>query len=225
MARTVSTLHRLAGLVLALPVVLWMGTGVLFHVKHRYAEAYEALKVPAPQADWARATVPPSQAGGAVLALFTHPSGVPAYLVARGDDARVVDAATGEELPPADTRTTRAWMEAAVKASAHAHRYGSAEQTSEDVQEHSTLAGRPLPAHRYAFRSGGKVVTVSRLTGEVTQTGALNTFIDTTYKVHYLQWTPWAPVNLTLLAVAVPLMLFLAFTGLRLAIRGRARAA
>ena len=65
--------------------------------------------------------------------------------------------------------------------------------------------------------SGGKTVTVDRLTGEIAQTGALNDWIDFTYRVHYLQWTPWKAVNVALVLLAVPLVLGLAVSGLRMA--------
>ncbi len=39
-----------------------MATGTLFHVKHWYAEAYEALKVPPPASlPWAEARLSPSE--------------------------------------------------------------------------------------------------------------------------------------------------------------------
>ena len=110
-----------------------------------------------------------------------------------------------------------------MAASAHAQRYGALEEGApeEALLPSPLLGGRELPAYAFRF-SGGKRVTVARLTGEVAQTGALNDFIDASYRVHYLQWTPWRAVNLALLALAVPLMLLLAATGLRLAFRRRA---
>ena len=192
--------HRLAGLALTLPVLLWMGTGVLFHVKHRYAEAYEPLAVPLPGASsWSRAAQAPAQlvAAGALdaegpLALVHHPSGRPAYLGLHAGAPRALDAGTGAPLPLADAATARAWALAAVRASAHAQRYGAPEDAPPTETQHASalLGGRALPAYAFAF-SGGKQVTVDRLTGEVSQTGALNDFIDATYRVHYLQWTPW----------------------------------
>jgi uncharacterized iron-regulated membrane protein len=65
--------------------------------------------------------------------------------------------------------------------------------------------------------SQGKTVTVDRLTGEMSQTGTINDWIDWTYRVHYLQWTPWHWVNILLVLIAVPLTLGLALSGLWLA--------
>lgn len=219
-------LHRLAGLALALPVFLWMGTGLLFHVKHRYGEAYEALAVPqqAP-APWTEARLAPAElvARGVVeaqapLVLLRHPSGEAAYLGVKETRPVLLSAVDGRALPLADLETSREWARRAVAASAHATRYGVPEGEATEGEHFSTQLGRALPAHVFRF-SGGKVVTVNRLTGEVVQTGALNDFIDFTYRLHYLQWTPWRPVNLALLALAVPLMVWLAVSGLRMSVR------
>lgn len=111
-------LHRLAGLALALPLLLWMGTGALFHLEHRYGEAYEPLAAPPPPAvAWGEARVAPAQLGAGA--------------------------------------------------------------------------------------------------------GALNRFIDLTYELHSLRWTPWPPVNLALLCVAMPAMVALALSGVWLWARRR----
>ncbi len=217
-------LHRLLGLVLALPLGVWMTTGTLFHLKHRYDEAYEPLKVPAPTVvPWGDARLAPADvvARGLLgrevpLALAVHPGGQPVYLGVLGGEARAVDARDGSVLPAADAALARAWALASVEASAHAARYGTPVGTPEEASHFSSLFGRELPAFRFRF-SGAKVVTVNRLTGEVSQTGELNDFIDFTYRLHYLRWTPWQPVNVALLVLAIPLVLGLAVTGLRMA--------
>ena len=38
--------HRILGTIVALQLLIWLATGVLFNVKHRYAEAYEMLHAP-----------------------------------------------------------------------------------------------------------------------------------------------------------------------------------
>jgi hypothetical protein len=143
------------------------------------------------------------------------------YLGVLGGEARAVDARDGSVLPAADVALARAWALASVEASAYAARYGAPVGTPEEAAHFSSLLGRELPAFRFRF-SGGKVVTVNRLTGEVSQTGELNDFIDFTYRLHYLRWTPWQPVNVALLVLAIPLVLGLAVTGLRMAFGRRA---
>jgi hypothetical protein len=215
--------HRALGVALALPLVLWMATGLLFHVKHRYAEAYEALKAPAPPADLARFTVSAAQAAatgvfetGCVPRFAVRPDGKGAWFGKKGDAGAAVDAERGSLLEPAEEGISSEWGLAAVRASAHASRYG----TLVRAVPSRTPASSPLTHSKNLSLdlvfSGGKTVTVDRLTGEVSQTGALNDWIDLTYRVHYLQWTPWKAANVALVLAAIPLVLALAASGVRL---------
>jgi hypothetical protein len=221
-------LHRLLGLVLVLPLVLWIATGLLFHVKHRYGEAYERLVVPHDQeVDWSRARLSPAEVierglARAPLALAVHPSGRVAYFGALGDSPVAIDASNGEAIEPATDDVARAWLSAALASSPNAARYGD-EIAHDSANERSSLTGVLDPCF-VARTSGTKTVTIDRLTGEIRQTGALNDFIDATYKVHYLQWTPWEPLNIALVLLSIPVAFLLAFTGVRMALdKGRAR--
>lgn len=221
--------HRALGLALALPLALWTATGLLFHVKHRYGEAYEALQAPVPPADLSRFTVSAAQA--AKTGLFERecvprfalrPDGRGAWFGRKGGKGVAVDAETGERLGEGDERTASGWARAAVAASAHAARYGAIVGSAPALRPApSALTLSENPSLSLSF-SGGKTVTVDRLTGEIAQTGALNDWIDLTYRVHYLQWTPWKAVNVALVLLAAPLVLGLAATGLGMALgRGR----
>lgn len=218
--------HRVAGLCLALPLVVWVATGLLFHVKHRYAEAYEALAAPLAAGPlWSRAVFSPAalQARGlldaeAPVALAAHPRGLVAYFGRRGEAGVAVDAASGDPIPVAAEETARVWLREALRASKHAARYGDVVGV-EETSVPSALTGVQNPA--FTFRTtGGKRVTVDRVTGAMTQTGDLNSWIDLTYRLHYLQWTPWKKANVALVLVASPLVLLLAASGLLLAVRG-----
>jgi uncharacterized iron-regulated membrane protein len=221
--------HRILGLTLALPLVVWMATGLLFHVKHRYGEAYETLRAvdPAGEAEaLSRASLSPSEvlARGGLdrgrIALHVRP-GAPVYLGRKEGRGVAVDASSGEPLPPADEPTARLWLRAALSRSPNAGRYGEVALARETVSL-SSLTGGEDPAFLFET-TGGKRVTVDRVTAEIAQAGDLNDFIDLTYRLHYLQWTPWKPVNIALVLAAVPLVLALAATGLFLALRGPRR--
>lgn len=218
-------IHRVLGPVLVVPLALWMATGLLFHIKHRYSEAYEILAIPRPLTDWSTARIAPGDVIGRGLAsapvtLGLHPSGRVVYYGKRQDRPLAIDATTGEVLPLASVATARAWVRAAVVQSVHARRYGS-ELSFRRTTLKSAHTGAEDPAFDFRF-SGGKNVRVDLVTGEMTQTGALNDFIDATYRLHYLQWTPWNAVNIALVLCAIPLILFLALTGLRMALsRGK----
>ncbi|MBI5434804.1 MAG: hypothetical protein HZA52_18370 [Planctomycetes bacterium] len=215
--------HRLLGTILVLPLVLWIATGVLFHVKHRYDEAYEALAVPPESApDWSRATVAPADVlatglADAPLTLAAHPSGRLAYFGRRGAAPVAIDAETGAPIEPASDGVARRWLAAALARSPHAARYGE-EIGAEEARETSARTGAEDPV-LVVRTSGAKTVRIDRVTGEIRQSGELNSFIDATYAMHYLQWTPWPALNVALVLVAVPLVLLLAFTGARLALQ------
>lgn len=223
-SRTIRSGHRLAGCALSLPLCVWMTTGILFHVKHRYAEAYEALALPPPAADvWSRAALSPADAIGRGLldagpvTLGSHPEGEPVYFGRREGRPVAVSAVDGRSLAPAALETGRSWAEAAVAASPNRARYGRLLGT-EPAEHPSARTGASDPA--VLCRYEHKRVTVDLLTGELTQTGALNDFIDLTYRLHYLQWTPWQGVNVALVLISMPLVLGLAASGVRLALRG-----
>lgn len=223
---TLRRLHRLGGLVLVLPLVVWMATGLLFHVKHRYAEAYEPLAVPfTANALWGRAVFSPAMlqdrgvldVGPAVLA--THPRGLVVWCGQQGGRPVAIDSASGDTVPEATEETARLWLRDAVRASAHSARYGDVLRVEPTTVRSSRTAAED-PAFRFHL-AGGKRVTVDRVTGELSQTGDLNDFIDLTYRLHYLQWTPWKGVNAAIVLLAVPLVLGLALSGLRMALGPR----
>jgi uncharacterized iron-regulated membrane protein len=218
------TLHRLIGITMALPLFLWIVTGILFNVKYRYSEAYEtlALKTSLTSDAWKDAHVPPGELvssgrldGSNRLSLFMHPSKIPAYAGVRDGVPVALNAVTGEDIPAAMEDELKHWADDAVGQSPNAARYGAIVKRSDGMRL-SSLTGVQDPAMVFEY-SEGKTVTVDRITGEMSQTGKLNDWIDWTYRVHYLQWTPWHWVNIALVLIAVPLTLTLAMSGLWLA--------
>jgi len=209
---------------MALPLFAWIVTGVLFNVKYRYPEAYEtlALKMPATSTTWTDAQVSPAELvtsgkldGTGKVTLFMHPSHVPAYAGVRAGMPVAVNAVTGDDMPDATEEELRHWANDAVGQSANARRYGAIVKRSDGTRL-SSMTGLQDPAMVFEF-SQGKTVTVDRITGEMSQTGRLNDWIDWTYRLHYLQWTPWHWVNIALVVIATPLTLGLALSGLWLA--------
>ena len=222
------TLHRLIGITMSIPLFLWIVTGILFNVKYRYAEAYEplALKTVSSREAWSGAVMSPGELvssekldGASRISLFIHPSKVPAYAGRSRGVPVAVSAVTGESIPEGSDDDLQHWADEAIAQSHNAKRYGTIVSDRAE-KRFSALTGVEDPAIVFEY-SGGKNVTVDRLTGEMSQTGKLNDWIDWTYRVHYLQWTPWKPVNIGLILIAVPLTLGLAFSGLWLAFGSR----
>jgi uncharacterized iron-regulated membrane protein len=218
--------HRLIGISLAAPLVLWIATGLLFHVKHRYSEAYETLRVlPESPPDVAAMIVSPATIAdgdffekGSIPKFALRPDGRGAWFGRKNGTGLAVDAASGRLLAPAPEEEALKWANRAVSASPHAARYG--EIVARRVSTHvSPLTLSKNLSLDLSF-SGHKTVTVDLVTGEVAQTGDLNDWIAFTYRVHYLQWTPWKPVNIALVLLVSPLVLLLAASGLKMAFTG-----
>ena len=227
-ARPCRAAHRLAGLSLSVPLALWIGTGLLFHLKPGWDEAYEGLAAPPPgPLPWERVVFSPAavKARGLLdpgpVALAPHPSGLVAWFGLREGRPAAVDGTSGDAIPAASEGVARAFALAAISASRHARSYGTIVSAEKSVHR-SVLTGVENPA--LLFRtSGGKRVLVDRITGEVSQSGSLNDRIDLLYRIHYLQWTPWKPVNVGLVLAASVLVLLVAASGLRLAVTPSSR--
>ena len=206
---------------MALPLFVWIVTGVLFNVKYRYAEAYETLTVHTAKS-WNSARISPADLvedrkldETGKVSLFMHPSGIPAYAGVREGMPVAVSALSGDAIPQATEGDGKQWAGVAIAESPNAGRYGTVLGVREATHM-SSMTGSTDPAFVFEY-SGGKKVTVDRITGEMSQTGKLNDWIDWTYHLHYLQWTPWHSVNIALVVIATPLTLGLAFSGLVLA--------
>jgi uncharacterized iron-regulated membrane protein len=228
------TYHKIAGAICALQIVVWILTGLLFNDKYRYDEVYEPLRATraaaptggvwvSPAEALARAGVDPSSI--ARVHLLDDNRG-PLYLIESGDDAspelRLANARTGELVSPLDAAGAEAALRSALASSPHAARYGEV-ASSEPTAAASALVGRETPAWALNLATG-QTVTVNAYTAEISHKSALNRFIDLTYAVHYMQYTPWKTVNVAIVLVFSLLVLSLVASGLRLLIFGdRAR--
>jgi hypothetical protein len=221
--------HRAAGLLLVAPLLLWIATGLLFHVKPGWDAAYETLAAPPPgPLPWERVVFSPAmlEARGLLdpgpVALAPHPSGLVAVYGRRAGLPAAVDGTSGEPIPAAPEESARAFALAAIGASRHAGRYGAILPGAEAAVHRSALTGADDPA--FLFRTaGGHRLLVDRVTGEVSQESALRDRIELLYRVHYLQWTPWGPFNAALVVAASLLVLLLAGSGIRLLLARPAR--
>jgi uncharacterized iron-regulated membrane protein len=226
------TFHRVAGAVLAAQLVAWIVTGLLFNVKFRYDEAYETLTPARPAVDseaaWASPADALAAAGVAPGALrrlhLLHDNRGQLYLIEAGTgDATALylaDARTGSPLAPLDAAGAEAALRSALTASPNAARYGAVE-SAEPASAPSAILGRETDGWRLALDTG-QAVTVNAYTSEITHTGFLNSFIDWTYRVHYMQYTPWKSVNIALICVFSGLALFMVVSGVTM-LRGPRR--
>jgi hypothetical protein len=227
------TFHKVVGAILALQLVLWTVTGFLFNYKYRYDEAYEPLQAAPAGADAATWVSPGEAAGRAGLdpsglrrvALLSDTRGYVYLLEAgteRAPDLRLADARTGAPLGPLDAAGAEAALRSAVARSAHADRYGVV-RGARQVEAASALLGHETAAWELALDTG-QTVTVNAYTAEIAHTALLNNVIDWTYRVHYMQYTPWKQVNIGLVIVFLVLLLSQVSSGLRMLLATRPRA-
>jgi uncharacterized iron-regulated membrane protein len=219
------TYHKIVGAICALQIIAWIVTGLLFNYKFRYDEAYEPLKA-APAATAPGPWVSPADA----LALASiDPSGMrrvhllndnrgSLYLIEVGDGLRLADARSGAAVEPLDAAGADAALRSALSASPNASRYGAVRE-AQPTSAPSAVVGRETPAWALELDSG-QTVTVNAYTAEISHTSALNTFIDWTYAVHYMQYTPWKSVNIGLVIAFSVLLLSLVASGVRLLLFG-----
>lgn len=216
-------IHRIVGIVVAAQIAIWIATGLLFNVKYRYDEAYETLR-PArapivPGQPWVSPDAAIAASGGDPSAiervLLVHDNRGPVYVVWGAQLPHLlVDARTGARLTALDAAGAEAVLRSALASSPHAARYGRVEGVSRG-RAFSPLLGEEAPAWELSLDTG-QTVTINELTAEIAHTSLLNTWIDWTYRFHYMQYTPWKSVNVAIVVLFSVLVFGLLTTGVRM---------
>lgn len=206
-------MHRWVGLLLALPFVVWTVTGLLFHLKPGWAQAYEMLSIEDDAASLPLDAVPPPLAGrGAArkAELFVTAIG-PLYRVtsvaAGSRTVELVDARTGAPVSPLGADAAQELATDAVRRSPYRTEYGA-------------VAGLEATDRTFAVRFvGGQVVRVDRRSGALAREGRDTSRIDRLYRLHYLKWTGVAVIDGGLSVVAIVAAWLLTALGLVLFVR------
>jgi len=207
-SRATRRIHRVLGLVLLLPICAWALTGFVFFVKPGYGPAYGGLHVrryglagaaaPAPRPEWLELRLVRTILGDHVLA---RAEGGPVQL----DPATL----SARELP--DESDIRRLIADAI--AQEQGRYG----------EIASVARHPGDAPSATIETTtGVTIELDWATLGLQQSGRDTRRIDALYRVHYLQWTGFKPVDRILGVVGLASLLVLAFFGLRLAFAARA---
>ena len=192
---TTRALHRVAGLVMLLPLIGWAVTGAFFFLKPGYSGAYELLQVK---------TYPLE----ATMALRTDPSWL---------EVRVEKTILGEHLL---ARTSNGWVNLDPR-TFEPRPEPSADEIRTLVSD--AFSANPARYGRVASVEGNNIATDTgvrvaldwnRLS--LAQRGKDTNRIDTIYKIHYLQWTGLGSVDKILGALGIVLTLTLSMLGARL---------
>jgi hypothetical protein len=193
----VRRLHRVLGLVLVLPIVLWAATGLLFHLKPGWDEAYAPLALPAQPLAGALAV--PEGAGwlevrGLRTSLGAH------WLVRTRDGWQHLDAEL-QPFPEPDEARLRALVDEAI---------------SSDRARYGEITGREDGAF---VTTTGAHVELDWASLRLSQRGRDTDRIDALYRVHYLQWTGVPGFDRPFALAGLVALVALALLGLRLARR------
>ncbi len=182
-------LHAWLAIVLAVPLICWSVTGLLFHLKPGWARAYEQLSVERDGRLSAAQLAPlPPTLTFDHAELFDTALG-PLYRVHQGAVTTLLDAHTARVRSPLGIDDARLLAVDAVSRSRSAADYGAPDSATvgDDVIHVAFAAGR--------------IVDVGRSDASVTQHGADTARIDALYRLHYLQWTGIKTID-RILAVA-----------------------
>lgn len=190
---------------MAVPLLLWGFTGLLFQIKPGWTGAYETLEVAHPEAALPGNVIDPGELltdSTSRLELLDTALG-PVYVLREADGtSRIVDALGGETLSPLSEAQARAVVLDAVSQSSVPQRYGEiAESKLEEKTATLTFNGKAR-------------VTIDRYTLELSQSGPDTHRIDTLYRIHYLQWTGRKGLDRFLGLAGILLLWGLAFAGL-----------
>jgi hypothetical protein len=160
-------LHRLIGLAIAAPLLLWALTGIVFLVKPGYAGAYDQLS---PKRYEIRDTVRFLPAKGwREIKLFRTVLG-DHLIVNDGGSWRHLDPATLQDRPPPSEKELKALIGDAI--TSDSERYGNIVNVQSGKVSTDT----------------GVEITLDWSRVELAQHGRDTRLINTLYKIHYLQW-------------------------------------
>jgi hypothetical protein len=194
----VNRVHRLIGIVLLLPMLAWTVTGFIFLIKPGYGGAYETLAVKTYPIGVATSVTPqPSWLEFRALrsVLGEH------LLVRTAAGWRQLDPRTSQPRSAPDDADLRRLVADAI--SDNSQRYGAIVSTGDGVVRTDTGAEIKLDWQQMRLQQYGR------------DTG----WIDTLYRIHYLQWTGVPAVDQVLGAAGLALLLGLTALGATLAFR------
>lgn len=214
LSRRARLLHRILGLVLLAPLLVWTATGFLFLIKPGWAGAYEMLdamsaqslplaNLIAPNDLRTSAEVTRLELGATVLG--------PVYRVRMGNETQLFNATSSQVLSPLDEPAVLAVAQDAAARAMSQARYGQAIET--------TL----LPNEGVVRFSGGATVRVGRNDLSLSQSGPDTEWINRIYELHYLRWTGVALLDRIAAVAALVGVWVLAAVGLVLLRRGSKR--
>lgn len=193
-------IHRVIGLLLVLPIIAWAFTGVFFFIKPGYQAAYDQLAVKTYPLDKSF-TIPASKEWQEVRLLKTI---LGYHLLVKTNKGL-------EHLDPISFKAKQIPI-----------------NTELNALFNDSFLSNPERYGHIVSNDGFKVMTNKGI--EVTlnweqltlrQKGDDTKRINTLYKIHYLQWTPFKSINQYMGIFGLTLLMALTFFGIKIYISGR----
>lgn len=187
----VKRLHKVLGLLMLLPILGWVVTGVLFFIKPGYQAAFAPLTVKTYPLD-AELRIQPANDWQELTLLHTV---LGHHLLVKQQDKRLhLDAISLQPFTATLEQTTLLVNEAIAE---NPERYGR-------LAEWDGSQG---------LTSTGVVINLDWQQLTLRQLGPDTQRINSWYKIHYLQWTPFKAVNDVLGIIGLGLLLLLSLCG------------
>jgi len=191
--------HRLTGIILLLPFLVWSLSGIFFLVRPGYNEAYEQIPVRRYDIDRSVSTLPFSANTNWQEVRYFRSLLGEHLLVNENDSWRHLNVQTGEDwLLPEETELQR-FLEDAI--SFNAPRYGRIIRIEDAT----------------AWTDTGVEISVDWTTASIRQQGRDTRWIDRIYSLHYLQWTGYWLSDRILGVLGLLLLLYMTYSGARMA--------
>jgi hypothetical protein len=191
-------LHRILGIILLLPLLGWALTGSVFFIKPGYSDAYQPLVIKTYPIDtsWTIDTAKHWQDVRLVKTILgTH------LLVTTDGKTKHLNPYTLEEKALPSSHQLTVLIEDAI--SPNQARYGSITAIKDGVATTDTAV----------------TITLDWNTLKLTQRGQDTELINLIYKIHYLQWTPYAAINQVLGFVGLFLLMALTVLGAMIVVK------
>lgn len=184
--------HRLVGITLLLPFVIWALSGIFFLVRPGYQEAYEQI----PVRRYELPALLPAAIDPQWQELRYFRSILGDHLLANIDGQwQHLDAGTGQPWPLPGADELRRFLEDAI--TFNPERYGSITQLENNQAQTDT----------------GVVIEVHWDSATIRQTGRDTRWIDRIYSLHYLQWTGVYLIDRVFGVGMLMLLIYMTITG------------
>ena len=193
-------IHRIIGLLLVLPVIGWTFTGIIFFIKPGYQAAYDPLAVKTYPLE--KSFIIPESKGWTEVRLLKTILGY--HLLVKTDNGF-------EHLDPVSFKPKKIPIGVELNA-----------LFNDSFSNKSERYGHVISSDNFnVITSEGVQVSLDWKRLTLRQKGEDTKLINTLYKIHYLQWTPYKGVNQYMGIIGLILLMTLTMLGLKIYISGR----